>query len=113
MVESSWTKGRAWWAILRRASFARFTNSEELVMMWWRSVVKSELASDEGRCWNELTRYRWKSSVPAERGMGLRCEARSLLEWVESSASVSEMVVSGIVARREWARLIQTCSCLR
>ena len=66
-----------------------------------RSVEKSEFASDDGRCWKDDTRYRWKSSVPADRGMGFCCAARSFVVCVDSRARVSEMVVSGVVARRE------------
>ena len=39
--------------------------------------------------------------MPADRGIGLRCEARSLLDCVDRRARVSEMVVKGVVASRE------------
>ena len=68
--------------------------------MWWRKVEKSEFARDEGRCWKDVNRYRWNSSVPADKGIGFRCEARSFWDCVDNSANVSEIVVNGEVASR-------------
>lgn len=38
--------------------------------------------------------------MPAERGIGLRCEERRMEDWAEMRARVSEMVVSGFDERR-------------
>ena len=38
--------------------------------------------------------------MPADSGIGFRCEARSFSVWVASRVNVSEMVVRGAEARR-------------
>jgi hypothetical protein len=48
--------GRACRAIFERAVPAFLTNREDCAMMWCRRVEKSEFASEDGRCWNELIR---------------------------------------------------------
>lgn len=93
-------------AIFDGACFARLTNSLLLLISWLRSVLKSLLDAcvidrDRLRCWKDEIRYRWNRSVPADRGMGLGWDWSRICDWWESKARVSEMVVSGLLERRD------------